>query len=101
MEITDYELYVNETKIGEKTGKADHIKHLSLDFAQVEKAEVYLYKGEELYSVLTEYQIKRCFFGHVHGETTGKYDHFERDGIKFSLISCDWLKFCPKLIEKA
>lgn len=51
VEITDYELYVNGSKIGEKTGKADHIKHLSLDFAQVEKAEVYLYKGEELYSV--------------------------------------------------
>ena len=51
VEITDYELYVNETKIGEKSGKAEHIKHLSLDFAQVEKAEVYLYKGEELYFV--------------------------------------------------
>jgi predicted phosphohydrolase len=56
---------------------------------------------EELYSVLTEYRIKRCFFGHVHGDTTGRYDNFTRDGIKFSLISGDRLKFCPKLIEKA
>ena len=56
---------------------------------------------EEIYSVLTEYQIKRCYFGHIHGEITGKYDHFEKDNIKFSLISSDWLKFCPKLIEKA
>ena len=55
---------------------------------------------EEIYSVLTEYGIKRCYFGHIHGEMTGRYDHFERDGIKFSLISCDRLKFCPKLIEK-
>lgn len=51
VEITDYELYVNGTKIGEKTKKEDHIKHLSLDISQVEKAEVYLYKGEELCSV--------------------------------------------------
>ena len=56
---------------------------------------------EEIYSVLTEYKIKRCYFGHIHGEKTGKYDHFERDNIKFALISGDWLKFCPKLIEKA
>ena len=55
---------------------------------------------EELYSVLLDYKIKRCYFGHIHGETTGKYDHFETDGIRFSLISSDRLKFCPKLIEK-
>ncbi len=55
---------------------------------------------EEIYSVLTEYGIKRCFFGHIHGDTTGRYDNFVSDGIKFSLISGDRLKFCPKLIEK-
>lgn len=55
---------------------------------------------EELYSVLTAYHIKRCYFGHIHGESTGRYDNFDRDGIKFSLISSDRLNFCPKLIEK-
>ena len=55
---------------------------------------------EELYSVLTGYQIRRCYFGHIHGETTGQYDSFERDGIHFGLISADRLRFCPKLIEK-
>ncbi len=54
----------------------------------------------ELYGVLLEYKIKRCYFGHIHGDTTGKYDNFERDGIKFALISGDKLHFCPKLIEK-
>lgn len=51
VDITDYELYVNGTKIGEKTAKTNYIKHLSLDFAQVERAEVYLYQGEQLYTV--------------------------------------------------
>ncbi|MBQ8210456.1 MAG: metallophosphoesterase [Clostridia bacterium] len=55
---------------------------------------------EEIYSVLTEYEIKRCYFGHIHGDTTGRFENFVRDGIKFSLISADYLKFCPKLIEK-
>lgn len=49
--ITAYELYVNGVKIGEKTEISKQLKHLSLDFAAVEKAEVYLYEGEELYSV--------------------------------------------------
>lgn len=49
--ITAYELYVNGVKIGEKTEAADQIKHLALDFAQIEQAQVYLYQGEELYSV--------------------------------------------------
>lgn len=55
---------------------------------------------DEIYSVLTEYKIKRCFFGHIHGDTTGRFENFEKDGIHFSLISADYLKFCPKLIEK-
>ena len=55
---------------------------------------------EEIYSVLVDYKIKRCYFGHIHGEKTGRYEHFERDGIRFSLISSDYLRFCPKLIEK-
>ncbi len=55
---------------------------------------------EEIFSVLTEYKIKRCYFGHIHGDTSGVFDKFEYKGIKFSLISSDRLKFCPKLIEK-
>lgn len=55
---------------------------------------------DEIWSVLTEYKIRRCFFGHIHGETTGRYDSFTRDGISFGLISADRLGFCPKLIQK-
>lgn len=54
----------------------------------------------EIYDILIEYKIKRCYFGHIHGEVTGKYADFEKDGIKFALISGDFLGFCPKLIEK-
>lgn len=51
VQLTDYELYVNGVKIGEKTQVGKQLKHLSLDFAQSTKVEVYLYQGEELYSV--------------------------------------------------
>ncbi len=56
---------------------------------------------DEIYSVLLEYEIRRCFFGHMHGERTGRYQKFTRDGITFSLVSADFLSFCPKLIEKS
>lgn len=54
---------------------------------------------EEIYGVLLEYGIKRCFFAHIHCERTGKYRRVERDGVIFSLVSSDYLNFTPKLIE--
>ena len=57
-------------------------------------------KCEEIYSVLLEDKIKRCYFGHLHAQRTAQYASFESDSIKFGLISADFLSFCPKLIEK-
>lgn len=55
---------------------------------------------DELLSVLEEEEIKRCYYGHLHGAS--KYRAFtgERNGVKFALISGDFLEFCPKIIEK-
>ncbi len=53
---------------------------------------------EELLNVLLEYGIKRCYFGHIHGEKTGRYEKYTHEGIVFSLISADFLAFCPKKI---
>ena len=54
----------------------------------------------ELMQVLRDEGIKRCCYGHLHGESrsfavSGKYD-----GIDFGLVSADNLGFCPKLLEK-
>ncbi len=53
---------------------------------------------DELLEVLKSYNIKRCFFGHIHGERTGRYEKYTHEGITFSLISADFLTFCPKKI---
>ncbi len=56
------------------------------------------FRCEEILSVLKEYGIKRCFYGHIHG----CYDHpnsFVEDGITYSLISADHLNFIPKKIS--
>ena len=55
---------------------------------------------EEIYSVLVEEGIKRCYYAHLHGPSQNFAFTGERDGIKFSLISGDFLNFCPKLVEK-
>lgn len=55
--------------------------------------------AEEMLTVLKQFHIRRCFFGHIHGN----YDQlteFEYDGIHFSLISADFLHFIPKIIGK-
>ncbi|MCL2514303.1 MAG: metallophosphoesterase [Oscillospiraceae bacterium] len=55
---------------------------------------------DEILDVLAEYGIKKCWFGHLHGESLNKYQKFTVNDIEFSCISADYLKFIPKLIEK-
>lgn len=54
----------------------------------------------EMMEVLKMNKIKRCFYAHLHGGSVGLAFNGELDGIKFRLISADFLDFCPKLIEK-
>lgn len=55
---------------------------------------------EEIYCVLINEGIKRCYYGHLHGASTMKSVNSTVDGISFSLISSDFLGFSPRLIEK-
>ena len=57
-------------------------------------------KCDELLNVLNEEQVKRCFYGHLHGGSTSGAFIGECGETKFSLVSADYLNFCPKLIEK-
>lgn len=52
----------------------------------------------ELMQVLLDEGVRRCYYGHLHGPATRAALTGEREGIRFSLISADYLKFCPKLI---
>lgn len=55
---------------------------------------------EEIFEVLAGEGIKRCFYGHLHAQAMRNAVNCEREGIQFSLISSDFLEFCPKLVEK-
>lgn len=54
---------------------------------------------EEIYKVLLETGIKRCYYGHLHGPSMTRSINSVRDGIEFALISCDFLAFAPKMVQ--
>lgn len=54
---------------------------------------------EEILSVLKEFPVKRCFFGHLHGFVAPENAKISYEGIDFNLVSADHLGFCPKLIS--
>lgn len=56
---------------------------------------------EPLFRELTAFGVKHCFFGHIHGETSQRYRDFTVNGVRFSLISADYIGFCPRRIDLA
>ncbi len=57
-------------------------------------------KCEEIFSVLKKHEIRRCFYGHLHSQSNLYAVNGEVENINFSLISADFLEFCPRIIEK-
>ena len=55
------------------------------------------FKNEGIINLLNEYEIKRCYFGHIHGNYTAN-GSFEANGIKMYLISADYINFIPYYI---
>lgn len=55
---------------------------------------------EEIIDILKEYNINKCYYGHIHGSKMIKAAfNGEYEGIKFKLISCDAVKFTPTLVR--
>lgn len=53
---------------------------------------------DEILDVLKEFDVKRCYFGHLHGFVAPGCAKIESDGISFNLVSADFLGFTPRLI---
>lgn len=58
------------------------------------------YIQEEFIQLLNKYSIKRCYYGHVHGNSINYAVNGIRYGINFKLISSDYLEFSPLFVEK-
>ena len=55
---------------------------------------------EPIMNVLKENNIERCYYGHLHGGAINSAINDVYDGIKFQLVSADYLNFCPLFINK-
>ncbi len=53
---------------------------------------------DEFVSLMTEYGVARCFYGHIHG-VYGIPPVIEYGGLKMEIISADYLNFIPKLTK--
>ncbi len=50
---------------------------------------------EEIYSVLKEYDIKKCYYGHIHSNGYRYAIDGIYDGMELRLVSCDYMDFIP------
>lgn len=53
------------------------------------------YECEEILELLNKYQVRRCFYGHLHGQSHGLAMEGLWDGVDFRLVSADRLNFRP------
>ena len=53
------------------------------------------YECPEILELLEKYDVRRCFYGHLHGGSHGLAMEGVRDGVDFRLVSADKLNFKP------
>ena len=56
-------------------------------------------ESEEIIEIIKSHGISRCFYGHLHSDACRFAFNAERYGTRFTLISADFVKFRPLLIE--
>lgn len=80
----------------------------SLDYLKSDKEKiVFLHyptiyqeqRSNHIINTLKEYNVTRCFYGHLHGKTINYAFNGISDGIKYKLISRDAIDFCPYIID--
>ncbi len=52
-----------------------------------------------IFDVLAEEKITNCYYAHLHDRAANFSFNGVRNGIKFELLSADYLNFCPKFIK--
>ena len=52
----------------------------------------------DIIDLLHTHNVTKCYYGHIHGMYSSEAN-FEYEGIRFELISADYLDFCPRKIS--
>lgn len=53
------------------------------------------YECKEILELLNRYEVRRCFYGHLHGASHGLAMEGTWDGVEYRLVSADKLNFLP------
>lgn len=87
-------------EVGRLKASLEHIKSDKEKVVFLHYPTIYLEsKSSHIINTLQEYNIKRCFYGHLHGKSIGFAFQGEHLGVKYKLISADYLDFCPYIIN--
>ena len=57
------------------------------------------YECAEIIDLMKQYDVRRCFYGHLHGASHGLALEGQWDGIEYHLVSADKLGFRPFLVN--
>ena len=58
------------------------------------------YRCEAIVELLKKYGVKRCVYGHLHGNSLRYAVTGEADGIEWTLVSGDYVDFTPVFLKK-
>lgn len=58
------------------------------------------YQCDEILELLNKYEVRRCFYGHLHGPSHKLAMEGVWDGVEFRLVSSDFLDFKPFTVMK-
>ncbi len=53
------------------------------------------YECPEILELLKKYEVKQCFYGHIHGKGRAVSFNSQRDGTQYKLVSADHVDFKP------
>lgn len=57
------------------------------------------YECGEILALLKKYQVRQCFYGHLHGPSHALAQEGQWEGVEYKLVSADRLNFRPWLIR--
>jgi len=52
----------------------------------------------DIISVMNEYEVKKCYYGHLHGEGQRLAVRGHIEGIEYEIVSADFIRFIPQKV---
>lgn len=74
-------------------------KIVFMHYPPITKAKIITNKEDKFVEMMKKYNIKKCYYGHLHGTSIHDAIEGKFDGIQFKLISADGLNFKPLKIQ--